>query len=178
MENMTIILGVVMFSVVVIGLVTIILAARSKLVSTGDVTITINDNPDQSIKVAAGGKLMNTLADAGIYLPSACGGGGSCQQCRCIINSGGGDILPTEASAFTKGEAKEGWRLSCQVAVKQDMSIEVEPELFGVKRWECEVVSNPNVATFIKELTLKLPEGENVDFRAGGYVQLEVPLIT
>ena len=175
MENMTIILGVVMFTVVVIGLVAIILAARSKLVSTGDVMITINDNPDQSIQVAAGGKLMNTLADAGIYLPSACGGGGSCQQCRCVIRSGGGDILPTEASAFTKGEVKEGWRLSCQVAVKQDMNIEVEPELFGVKRWECEVVSNPNVATFIKELTLRLPEGENVDFRAGGYVQLEVP---
>ena len=175
MENMTIILGVVMFTVVVIGLVAIILAARSKLVSTGDVMITINDNPDQSIQVAAGGKLMNTLADAGIYLPSACGGGGSCQQCRCVIRSGGGDILPTEASAFTKGEVKEGWRLSCQVAVKQDMNIEVEPELFGVKRWECEVVSNPNVATFIKELTLRLPDGENVDFRAGGYVQLEVP---
>lgn len=175
MENMTIILGVVMFTVVVIGLVAIILAARSKLVSTGDVMITINDSPDQSIQVAAGGKLMNTLADAGIYLPSACGGGGSCQQCRCVIKTGGGDILPTEASAFTKGEVKEGWRLSCQVAVKQDMNIEVEPELFGVKRWECEVVSNPNVATFIKELTLKLPEGESVDFRAGGYVQLEVP---
>ncbi len=175
MENMTIILGVVMFTVVVIGLVAIILVARSKLVSAGDVMITINDNPDQSIQVAAGGKLMNTLADAGIYLPSACGGGGSCQQCRCVIRSGGGDILPTEASAFTKGEVKEGWRLSCQVAVKQDMNIEVEPELFGVKRWECEVVSNPNVATFIKELTLRLPEGENVDFRAGGYVQLEVP---
>jgi Na+-transporting NADH:ubiquinone oxidoreductase subunit F len=174
-ENMTIILGVVMFTVVVIGLVAIILVARSKLVSAGDVMITINDNPDQSIQVAAGGKLMNTLADAGIYLPSACGGGGSCQQCRCVIRSGGGDILPTEASAFTKGEVKEGWRLSCQVAVKQDMNIEVEPELFGVKRWECEVVSNPNVATFIKELTLRLPEGENVDFRAGGYVQLEVP---
>ena len=175
MENMTIILGVVMFTVVVIGLVAIILVARSKLVSAGDVMITINDNPDQSIQVAAGSKLMNTLADAGIYLPSACGGGGSCQQCRCVIKSGGGDILPTEASAFTKGEVKDGWRLSCQVAVKQDMNIEVEPELFGVKRWECEVVSNPNVATFIKELTLKLPEGENVDFRAGGYVQLEVP---
>jgi len=174
-ENMTIILGVVMFTVVVIGLVAIILVARSKLVSAGDVMITINDNPDQSIQVAAGSKLMNTLADAGIYLPSACGGGGSCQQCRCVIKSGGGDILPTEASAFTKGEVKDGWRLSCQVAVKQDMNIEVEPELFGVKRWECEVVSNPNVATFIKELTLKLPEGENVDFRAGGYVQLEVP---
>lgn len=175
MENMTIILGVAMFTVVVIGLVTVILAARSKLVSSGDVMITINDNPNQSIQVSAGGKLMNTLADAGIYLPSACGGGGSCQQCRCVIKSGGGDILPTEASAFTKGEVKDGWRLSCQVAVKQDMNIEVEPELFGVKRWECEVVSNPNVATFIKELTLKLPEGETVDFRAGGYVQLEVP---
>jgi len=175
LENMTIILGVAMFTVVVIGLVTVILAARSKLVSSGDVMITINDNPDQSIQVSAGGKLMNTLADAGIYLPSACGGGGSCQQCRCVIKSGGGDILPTEASAFTKGEVKDGWRLSCQVAVKQDMNIEVEPELFGVKRWECEVVSNPNVATFIKELTLKLPEGETVDFRAGGYVQLEVP---
>lgn len=175
MENMTIILGVVMFTAVVIGLVSVILVARSKLVSSGDVMITINDNPDQSIQVSAGGKLMNTLADAGIYLPSACGGGGSCQQCRCVIKSGGGDILPTEASAFTKGEVKDGWRLSCQVAVKQDMNIEVEPELFGVKRWECEVVSNPNVATFIKELTLKLPEGENVDFRAGGYVQLEVP---
>src|SRR6056300_463238 len=172
---MTIILGVVMFTVVVIGLVAVILAARSKLVSSGDVTITINDNPDQSIQVPAGSKLMNTLADAGIYLPSACGGGGSCQQCRCVIKSGGGDILPTEASAFTKGEVKEGWRLSCQVAVKQDMNIEVEPELFGVKRWECEVVSNPNVATFIKELTLKLPEGENVNFHAGGYVQLERP---
>ncbi len=175
MENMTIILGVAMFTVVVIGLVAIILVARSKLVSSGDVMITINDNPDQSIQVSAGGKLLNTLADAGIYLPSACGGGGSCQQCRCVIKLGGGDILPTEASAFTKGEVKDGWRLSCQVAVKQDMNIEVEPELFGVKRWECEVVSNPNVATFIKELTLKLPEGENVDFRAGGYVQLEVP---
>ena len=172
---MTIMLGVAMFTAVVIGLVLVILAARSKLVSSGDVTITINDNPDQSIQVAAGGKLMSTLADAGIYLPSACGGGGSCQQCSCVVKSGGGDILPTEASAFTKGQVKEGWRLSCQVAVKQDMNIEVEPELFGVKRWECEVVSNPNVATFIKELTLKLPDGENVDFRAGGYVQLEVP---
>ena len=172
---MTIVLGVTMFTVIVISLVAIILAARSKLVSSGDVSIIINNNPNQSVEVAAGGKLMNTLADAGIYLPSACGGSGTCQQCRCIIQSGGGDILPTEVSAFTKGEVKEGWRLSCQVAVKQNMSIEVEPELFGVKRWECEVVSNPNVATFIKELTLKLPEGENVDFRAGGYVQLEVP---
>ena len=141
MENMTIILGVVMFTVVVIGLVAIILVARSKLVSTGDVMITINDNPDQSIQVAAGGKLMNTLADAGIYLPSACGGGGSCQQCRCVIKSGGGDILPTEASAFTKGEVKDGWRLSCEVAVKQDMNIEVEPELFYFNCYVCHIFS-------------------------------------
>ncbi|MGA1207668.1 MAG: NADH:ubiquinone reductase (Na(+)-transporting) subunit F [Litorivicinaceae bacterium] len=176
MENLNVVtLGVVMFTVIVIGLVVVILMARSKLVSTGNVTITINHDPSKSITVPAGGKLLNTLADQGIFLASACGGGGSCAQCKCVIESGGGDILPTEASHFTKGQVKEGWRLSCQVAVKQDMAIEVEPELFGVKRWECEVVSNPNVATFIKELTLKLPEGENVDFRAGGYVQLEVP---
>lgn len=176
MESLNVVtLGVVMFTVIVIGLVAVILMARSKLVSTGNVTITINHDPSKSITVPAGGKLLNTLADQGIFLASACGGGGSCAQCKCVIESGGGDILPTEASHFTKGQVKEGWRLSCQVAVKQDMAIEVEPELFGVKRWECEVISNPNVATFIKELTLKLPEGENVDFRAGGYVQLEVP---
>ena len=176
MENLNVVtLGVVMFTVIVIGLVAVILMARSKLVSTGSVKITINHDPSKSITVPAGGKLLNTLADQGIFLASACGGGGSCAQCKCVIESGGGDILPTEASHFTKGQVKEGWRLSCQVAVKQDMAIEVEPELFGVKRWECEVISNPNVATFIKELTLKLPEGENVDFRAGGYVQLEVP---
>jgi Na+-transporting NADH:ubiquinone oxidoreductase subunit F len=151
----------------------VILSARAKLVSTGDVTITVNH--EKKITVPAGGKLLNTLADAGLFLPSACGGGGSCAQCKCIIESGGGGILPTEESHFTKREAKEGWRLSCQVAVKQDMDVEVEDDVFGVKQWVCEVESNHNVATFIKELTLKLPEGENVDFRAGGYVQLEVP---
>lgn len=168
-----IILGVVMFTVLVLGLVGVILSARSKLVSTGDVVITVNH--EKKITVPAGGKLLNTLAEAGLFLPSACGGGGSCAQCKCIIESGGGGILPTEESHFTKREAKEGWRLSCQVAVKQDMEVEVEDDVFGVKQWECTVESNPNVATFIKELTLKLPEGENVDFRAGGYVQLEVP---
>ncbi len=173
--NAEIVLGVVMFTVVVLALVAVILAARSKLVSSGEVVININDDPEKSIKVPAGGKLLQTLASAGIFVPSACGGGGTCAQCKCQVLDGGGSMLPTEESHFTMREAKEGWRLSCQVAVKQDMEIELEEEIFGVKKWTCTVESNPNVATFIKELTLRLPEGENVDFRAGGYVQLEAP---
>ncbi len=174
-DSTIILLGVVMFTVVVLSLVLVILGARSKLVSSGDVTIEINGDPEHTITTPAGSKLLNTLAANGIFLSSACGGGGSCAQCICKVIEGGGSILPTEESAFTMGEKKEGWRLSCQVPVKQDMKIEVDEEIFGVKRWTCEVVSNPNVATFIKELTLKLPEGEDVDFRAGGYVQLECP---
>ncbi|HBN13519.1 NADH:ubiquinone reductase (Na(+)-transporting) subunit F [Pseudohongiella sp. SYSU M77423] len=174
MDITTIVAGALMFTVVVMLLVVLILAARSRLVSTGDVKIEINGDPEKSITVPAGGKLLNTLADAGIYLSSACGGGGTCAQCKCKVVDGGGSMLPTEAGHFTMGEAKEHWRLSCQVAVKQDMKIEVDPEFFGVKQWECEVISNHNVATFIKELVLKIPEGESVDFRAGGYVQLEV----
>ena len=170
-----IILGVLMFTAVVLSLVAIILVARNKLVSSGEVTIEINDDPDKTIKVAAGDKLLQTLAAQGVFLASACGGGGTCAQCKCIVKEGGGGMLATEESHFTMREAKEGWRLSCQVAVKQDMQIEVEEDVFGVKQWECIVESNPNVATFIKELTLRLPEGENVDFRAGGYVQLECP---
>ena len=173
--NAEIILGVVMFTVVVLALVAIILAARAKLVSTGDVTIQINGDPSKAITVPAGGKLLQTLADKGVFLASACGGGGTCAQCKCQVFDGGGSMLPTEESHFNMREAKEGWRLSCQVAVKQDMSIHVEDDVFGVKKWTCTVDSNPNVATFIKELTLRLPEGENVDFRAGGYVQLECP---
>ena len=171
--NMEIYLGVGMFTAIVLSLVAIILIARSKLVSSGDVTIEING--ERTVTVAAGSKLLNTLSVNGIFLSSACGGGGTCAQCKCIVESGGGEMLPTEESHFTKREAKEGWRLSCQTPVKQDMKIEVPEEVFGVKKWECTVESNPNVATFIKELTLKLPEGENVDFRAGGYVQLECP---
>jgi len=173
--NAEIILGVVMFTVMVLALVAVILAARAKLVSSGNVTIEINGDPEKSITVPAGGKLLQTLADKGVFLASACGGGGTCAQCKCVVNDGGGSMLPTEESHFTMREAKEGWRLSCQVAVKQDMKIHVEDDVFGVKKWECTVESNPGVATFIKELTLRLPEGQNVDFRAGGYVQLECP---
>ena len=171
--NLTIILGVTMFTATVLALVAIILTARSRLVSTGEVSIEING--EKTIHVPAGGKLLQTLSETGLFLPSACGGGGTCAQCKCIITEGGGAMLPTEENHFTRRDAKEGWRLSCQTAVKQDMKIEVPEEVFGVKQWECTVESNPNVATFIKELTLRLPEGENVDFRAGGYVQLECP---
>lgn len=171
--NMTIVYGVAMFTAIVLALVGLILYARTKLVSSGSVTIEINE--DRHIAVPAGGKLLQTLSEAGIFLASACGGGGTCAQCKCIVNEGGGSMLPVEASHFTPRDARQGWRLSCQTAVKQDMKIEVPEEVFGVKQWECTVESNPNVATFIKELTLRLPEGENVDFRAGGYVQLECP---
>ena len=173
--NNEITLGVLMFTAVVLSLVAIILVARAQLVSSGAVTISINDDPEKAITVAAGDKLLQTLSAQGIFLASACGGGGTCAQCRCIIKDGGGSMLATEESHFTMREAKDGWRLSCQVAVKQNMVIEVEEDVFGVKQWECTVESNPNVATFIKELTLRLPEGESVDFRAGGYVQLECP---
>ena len=166
-----IILGVAMFTAVILALVAFILAARSKLVASGDVNIEING--EKTITVPAGDKLLQTLSNAGLFLPSACGGGGSCAQCKCVVSDGGGSLLPTEEAHFTRREANEGWRLSCQAPVKQDMKVEVPEEVFGVKRWECTVESNPNVATFIKELTLRLPEGESVDFKAGGYVQLE-----
>ncbi|MCO1333502.1 NADH:ubiquinone reductase (Na(+)-transporting) subunit F [Microbulbifer sp. OS29] len=171
--SIEIILGVAMFTVIVLALVAVILATRSRLVNTGNVNILVNG--EKTITVPAGGKLLQTLAANNLFLASACGGGGSCAQCTCKVNSGGGDMLPTEAAHFTPRDAKEGKRLSCQVAVKQDMEIEVPEEVFGVKQWECTVESNSNVATFIKELTLRLPEGESVDFRAGGYVQLEAP---
>ena len=172
---MEIILGVSMFTVIVVALVLVILFAKSKLVSTGDVTISINGDPEKAVTAAAGGKLLGVLADQGIFVPSACGGGGTCGQCRVHVHSGGGDILPTEQGHITKREAKEGCRLSCQVAVKQDMDIELEDEIFGVQQWECEVISNDNKATFIKELKLGIPDGESVPFRAGGYIQIEAP---
>ena len=171
--TLTIIVGVAMFTVIVLALVAVILIARKQMVSSGSVSLVVNG--EKNISVPAGGKLLNTLADAELFLASACGGGGTCAQCKCIVAEGGGSILPTEQSHFTPREQREGWRLSCQVPVKQDMKVTVPEEVFGVKQWECEVVANDNVATFIKELHLKLPEGENVDFRAGGYVQLERP---
>ena len=173
MSILDLLLPIAMFTGIVLVLVVIILLARTRLVSSGDVSIEING--EKTITVPAGGKLLGTLADNGIFLSSACGGGGTCAQCKCMVESGGGEMLATEESHFNKREAREGWRLSCQTPVKQDMKIKVPEEVFGVKKWECVVESNPNVATFIKELTLRLPEGENVDFRAGGYVQLECP---
>jgi Na+-transporting NADH:ubiquinone oxidoreductase subunit F len=168
-------LGVTMFTFVVLTLVGVILVAKSRLVASGDITITINDDPSKAITVPAGGKLLNVLADQKIFISSACGGGGTCAQCKVKVLEGGGDILATELSHINKKEAREGERLSCQVACKQDMKIEVEPEVFDTKKWKCKVRSNHNVATFIKELVLELPAGENVDFRAGGFIQIEAP---
>lgn len=170
---MEIIIGIAMFTATVLALSLLILFAKSKLVSQGDVTIEINEDPDKAIHVGAGGKLLGALAGQGIFISSACGGGGTCGQCKVKVLNGGGNILPTEESHITKKEAKEGWRLACQVNVKENMDVEVEPEVFGVKKWECKVVSNHNVATFIKELVLAIPEGEEVPFRAGGYIQIE-----
>ena len=172
---MEIILGVVMFTLILLALVLVILFAKSKLVSSGDITIEINGDPNLTITTQAGGKLLGALAANGIFVSSACGGGGSCGQCHAKVLEGGGDVLPTELSHITKREAAEGCRLACQVNVKENMKIELPEEIFGVKKWECEVISNDNVATFIKELVLAIPEGEEVPFRAGGYIQIEAP---
>lgn len=169
-----IVLGVVMFTAVVLTLVGVILLAKSKLVPSGEVQIEVN-GPDHKIEVSPGQKLLGALAGADIYLSSACGGGGTCGQCKCKITEGGGDLLPTEETFITKREAREGERLACQVAVKRDMKIEVPEEMLEVKKWNCKVKSNHNVATFIKELVVELPEGEELDFRAGGYIQIEAP---
>jgi len=170
-----IILGVTMFTAIVLGLVLVILFAKSKLVSDGDVTIAINDDPNKAVITKPGDKLLGTLAAKGIFIPSACGGGGTCGQCKVHIHSGGGELLPTEEGHITKKQAREGERLACQVAVKQDMTIELEDEIFGVQKWECSVRSNDNKATFIKELVLNIPDGESVPFKAGGYIQIEAP---
>ena len=168
-----ILLGIIIFTAFVIALVFVIIGAKSKLVAEGDVEILIND--EKKIHVPIGSKLLTALADNGLFVSSACGGGGTCGQCKVKIHSGGGEILPTELSHITKREAAHGERLSCQVSVKHNMSIEVEDDVFGVKKWECTVKSNNNVATFIKELVLELPAGEEINYRAGGYIQIECP---
>ncbi len=168
-----IVLGVMFFTAIVIALVGLILGARSLLVASGKVKITING--EKVIEAPVGGKLLGALANARIFVGSACGGKGTCGVCRVKVFAGGGAILPTETAHLNKREAREGYRLSCQVAVKQDMKIEIPKEVFGVKKWECSVRSNHNVGTFIKELVLELPPGEHVDFRAGGYIQTECP---
>lgn len=166
-------LGVALFTSIIIGLVFLILGAKSKLVASGNVDILIND--EKTVQAPVGSKLLAALADAKLFVSSACGGGGTCGQCRVKVFKGGGAILPTETSLITKREAAEGERLACQVAVKQDMKIQVPEEVFGVKKWDCTVRSNYNVATFIKELILDLPSGESVNFRAGGFIQIECP---
>ncbi|GGP97046.1 NADH:ubiquinone reductase (Na(+)-transporting) subunit F [Shewanella ulleungensis] len=168
-------IGIGMFTIVVCILVMVILLAKRKLVSTEDVTISINGDADKTVRTPAGDKLLGALAGQQIFIPSACGGGGTCGQCRVKVKSGGGDILATELDHITKKEAKEGCRLACQVAVRTDMELEVDEEIFGVKKWQCEVISNDNQATFIKELLLKIPDGEEVLFKAGGYIQIEAP---
>jgi len=172
---LTVVWGVVAFTVVIVGLVLILIAARSRLVSSGDVSITINDDPDKAIRTAAGSSLLNTLADNKLFIPSACGGQGTCGVCRVVVEEGGGSLLPTEAGFISRKEAREGARLSCQVKVKDDLKIRVPAEVFDIRKWTCRVRSNDNVATFIKELVLELPEGEDVPFRAGGYIQIECP---
>ncbi|MGC9518455.1 MAG: NADH:ubiquinone reductase (Na(+)-transporting) subunit F [Desulfuromonadaceae bacterium] len=170
-----IIVGSTMFTGIILALVALILAARKQLVPTGEIKFEINDDPELTITTKPGGKLLGALAEKGIFIPSACGGGGTCGQCRIHVYEGGGEILPTETGLISKREAREGLRLACQVGVKQDMKLGVEPEIFNVKKWECTVKSNRGVATFIKEFIAELPEGENCDFRAGGYIQIEAP---
>ncbi len=163
------------FTGVILVLVLIINFAESKLLPQGEMTITVNDEEDKKFKVRPGGTLLSALANETIYLPSACGGGGTCAMCKCQVLDGGGGILPTETGHITRNEAKENWRLACQVKVKEDMNIHVPDEIFSIQKWECTVKSNENVATFIKELVLDLPEGESLNFQAGGYIQIDIP---
>ncbi len=170
-----ILISVIFFLVVIILLVGLLLFARKKLTPQGKVKITIND--EKELEVDPGTTLLSTLSTNQIFLPSACGGGGTCAMCKCQVFEGGGSILPTEKGYFSRKEQQNNWRLGCQVKVREDMKIGVPAEVFGIKKWECEVVSNKNVATFIKEFVVKLPEGETLDFQSGGYIQIDVPKV-
>lgn len=168
-----VITSLVVFLLVILLLVVILLVAKQYLVASGDVTITIND--EKEVIAPAGSTLLSTLSSQSIFLPSACGGGGSCAQCKCQVIEGGGEILPTETVHFTRKEIKDNWRLGCQVKVKNDIKIKMDESILGVKKWECEVISNKNVATFIKEFVVKLPAGEHLNFISGGYIQIDIP---
>lgn len=169
------IVGTFIFLMVTILLVVMLLVAKAKLAPSGPVTISINS--EKELAANGGSSLLSTLSEAKLFLPSACGGGGTCGMCKCQVHSGGGSILPTEVGFFTRKQILEDWRLGCQVKVRENMTIEIPKEVFGIKKWECEVVSNENVATFIKEIVVKLPEGEVLDFQSGGYIQIDVPKI-
>ncbi len=171
----TVTLGVAMFTFTIVSLVGLLMVARRQLVATGSVTITVNDEAERALHTPCGGNLLGTLAANRLFVPSACGGKGSCGVCKVKVLDGGGAVLPTELSHLDRGEVRDGVRLSCQVKVKQDMRIEIPAEIFDIRRWQCKVRSNHNVATFIKELLLELPAGEAVPFRAGGYIQIEAP---
>ena len=174
----TIIGAILAFLVIILGLTGILLFAKSKLVPSGNVNIVVNGDTGSPLEAAPGSNLLTALSSRSIFLPSACGGGGTCAMCKCQVMTGGGDVLPTEMNHLTRKEAADHWRLACQVKIREDMEIHVEEEIFGIKKWECEVVSNYNVASFIKEFVVKLPEGEDMDFEAGGYIQIDVPEIT
>ncbi len=171
----TTIAGIIVFTGVIIALVVILNFAGNKLLPSGDVSILINDDESSPLITRPGETLLSALSSQSIFLPSACGGGGTCAMCQCQILEGGGEILPTEMGHISRNEAKDKWRLACQVKIKEDMNIHVAEEIFKIKKWECTVVSNKNVATFIKELVLDLPKGESLDFQAGGYIQIDIP---
>lgn len=173
-----VIFAVVVFVTIVIGLSFMLIFARKKLLPQGNVKIVINGDTENPLEVSPGSSLLTTLGDKKIFLPSACGGGGTCAMCECKVIDGGGDVLPTELNHLSRKEVAEKYRLACQVKVREDMNIEIPEEIFGIKKWECEVVSNYNVASFIKEFVVKLPEGEVLDFQSGGYIQIDVPVIT
>ncbi len=173
----TIVTAIIAFTFIILLLVMILLYAQSKLVQSGDVRIVINGDESNALVTAAGTTLLSTLSSEKVFLPSACGGGGTCAMCKCVIEEGGGEVLPTEVGHLSRSEQKENVRLACQVKVKQDMNIRIPEEIFGIKKWDCEVVSNYNVSTFIKEFVVKLPPGETLDFKSGGYIQIDVPEI-
>lgn len=174
MDTQLIIVAIVAFLVIIMILVGLLLYIKAKLSPSGTVTVDINDG-EKSLTVNPGASILSTLSDNKIFLPSACGGGGTCGMCKCRVIEGGGTILPTETGFFTRKEQNNNWRLGCQVKIKEDIKIAIPEEVLGIKKWECEVVSNHNVATFIKEFVVKLPEGENLKFKSGGYIQIDIP---